>query len=93
MIDREIADKIIANGRSFMKGYGEHTLYEKEYESDQDLKLPQPPLVKAPMRSEDNRIVLTRNFSHLEMKNNLIDVIRDRKSSRVYTQENISISH
>ena len=33
MINREIADKIIANGRNFMKGYGEHTLYEKEYES------------------------------------------------------------
>ncbi len=91
MIDREIANKIIANGRSFMKGYGEHTLYEKEYESDQDLKLPQPPLVKAAMRPEENRISLTRDFAHLEMKQNLVDVIRDRKSSRVYTQENMTI--
>ena len=91
MIDREIANKIIANGRAFMKGYGEHTLYEKEYESDQDLKLPQPPLVKEAMRPEENRIALTREFGHLDMKQNLIDVIRDRKSSRVYTQENMTL--
>ena len=91
MIDKDIANKIIGDGRQFMKGYGEHTLYEHEYESDQELKLPQPPLVKAAMRSEENRVLLTRDFSRLEMKHNLIDVIRDRKSSRVYTQENMSL--
>ena len=91
MIERDIANKIIDNGRQFMKGYGAHTLYEKEYESDQELKLPQPPLVKAAMRPEENRISLTRDFSQLEMKHNLIDVIRDRKSSRVYTQEHMSL--
>ena len=91
MLDREIANRIINTGRDFMKGYGEHTLYENEYQSDQELKLPQPPLVKAAMRPEENRITLTRDFSKLEMKNSLIDVIRDRKSSRVYTQETMTV--
>ena len=35
-------------------------------------------------------ISLTRDFDGLDIKNNLIDVIRDRKSSRVYTQENMT---
>ncbi len=91
MINQETKDKLIQTGRTFMKGYGPHLTPEDEFQSDQEMKLPQPPLVKAPMRGEENRIALTKDFSKLEMKNNLIDVIRDRKSSRVYTQETMTL--
>ena len=74
-----------------MKGYGPHSFPEDEFQSDQEMKLPQPPLVKAPMSPVENRISLTRDFTNLSLKNNLIDVIRDRKSSRVYTQETMSL--
>jgi len=91
MLNKEIQDKIISQGRNFMKGYITDDPYEKEFESDQTLKRPQPPLVKAPMCPVEKQVPLTKDFSGLDIKNNLIDVIRDRKSSRVYTQENMSL--
>ncbi len=60
-----------------------------EYKTDQQLQRPQPPLVKAPMT--ENRIDLPRNFESLGMSDNLLELLLKRKSSRVYTQEEMSL--
>lgn len=67
MLDKEIQNKLIAKGRDFMHGYRDNDPYDADFESDQDLKLPQPPLVKAPMAKDGNRITLTKDFSQLPM--------------------------
>lgn len=91
MLEKNIQDKLIKTGRAFMKGYTSNDPYEEDFESDQDLKRPQPPLVKSAMRPETDRIVLPKDFSDLEHREDLIDVIRDRKSSRIYTQEDMTL--
>ena len=54
MLDKKIQDMLILNGRAFMRGYREDDPYEESFESDQELKLPQPPLVKAAATSKEN---------------------------------------
>ena len=48
--------------------------------------LPQPPLTKAPV--SDARIDLPRDFKPLGLEKDLLNVIFNRCSSRVYTEEN-----
>lgn len=91
MLDQDIQNEIIRKNRDFMKGYQNHDPYGDEFESDQELKLTQPPLVKAPMAKDGNRILLPRDFSDLSLKNDLVSLIRDRKSSRIYTQEAMTL--
>ena len=91
MIDKRLQDKIISKNRDFMKGYRDDDPYMERFESDQDLKRPQPPLVKPAMAGEHAKIVLPKDFSRLSMKNQLVDLIRDRHSARVYTQESLSL--
>lgn len=91
MLEKEIQDRIIATGRNFTKGYQHNDPYEDSFESDQQLKRPQPPLVKAPVTPEESWIRLTRDFTGLETKNDLVALIRDRKSARIYTQESMSL--
>lgn len=90
MLDKEIQKELIQKGRTFTKGYRENDPYMDNFESDQTLKLPQPPLVKPAMRPAENRIALTRDFSELTMKNDLVSLIRDRRSARIYTQEEMN---
>ena len=66
MLDKGVQDKLIKKGRAFIKGYRSDNPYEEAFESDQDLKRPQPPLVKAAMRQESDRIMLPKNFENLE---------------------------
>lgn len=91
MMDQKIQKEIIETGREFMKGHKKADPYYTTFESDQDLKLQQPPLVKAPVTPKETHIFLTKDFSNLEMKNDLISLIRDRKSSRIYTQEDMTL--
>lgn len=91
MLNRETQKELIEKGRIFTKGYRENDPYMEDFESDQTLKLPQPPLVKAPMAANGNRIFLTKNFSALSVKNDLISLIRDRRSARIFTQENMTL--
>lgn len=91
MLDPKLQKEIISRGREFTKGYQQNDPYDADFESDQERKLPQPPLVKAPVTPEDTHIPLTMNFSGLELKNDLISLIRDRRSARVYTQERMSL--
>ena len=79
--------KLRKEGRDIIKGVNKRHLYP-DYQSDQQLKNPQPPLVKAPMR--DTAIDLPLNFDALNANASLLDLANARKSSRVYTQENIS---
>ena len=87
MLNPEIQKKLIEDGRNFMKSYS--TDAYDDFESDQDLKLPQPPLVKAAMTEQT--FTLPRNFEDLTLQNDFINLLRERKSSRVYTQHPISL--
>jgi SagB-type dehydrogenase family enzyme len=84
MDQKQLEDRILA-GRDFMKcNWG-----DEEMASDQELKKPQPPLVKPAMGGE--RIVLPRDFESLPLKNNILQVLAQRKSSRVYTGEPVTL--
>lgn len=87
-MDEKKYREIIENNRNFMRGYrgGDH------YPSDQMKKLPQPPLTKAPMRGEEAKIKLPTDFTGLDRKADILDILYDRKSSRVYTDEEISLT-
>lgn len=91
MLNKSLQDEIIARNREFTKGDQENDPYMDDFESDQDLKLPQPPLTKPPMADESARISLSLDFNGLELKNDLVSLIRDRHSARVYTQECMSL--
>lgn len=91
MLNEKLQAELIAKGRAFTRGYRKDDPYQAEFESDQDRKLPQPPLCKEPMAAPEARIPLTRDFSGLSLKNDLTALIRDRRSARVYTQEAVSL--
>jgi len=91
MLDAIIQKKLIDEGRTFMKGSRADMPYQKEFESDQMLKRPQPPLVKAPMAAPSAQIELPRDFSSLNHKKSLLELLRDRRSTRVYTQQTLSL--
>ena len=57
-MDLALQKELIAKGRDFMKADRSDELYP-DYETDQQLKLPQPPLTKAPMRGEEARTALS----------------------------------
>lgn len=90
MLDAKLQEELIITGRNFMKGYGHGEDYD-DFESDQDLKRPQPPLCKAPVTPKETHILLTRDFDHLSLKHDLVSLIRDRQSHRVYSQEEMSL--
>ena len=91
MLKEEVQRELISKGRAFTKGYRQDDPYDADFESDQDLKRPQPPLIKQPTTPPDTHIALTRDFSTLRMKNDLVSLIRDRKSARIYTQERMTL--
>lgn len=92
MLNKEIQDQLIKKGRAFTRGYLEEDPYEELFESDQDLKSPQPPLVKEAVTPPNTHISLSKDFSSLTMKNSLVELIRDRRSSRIYTGEEITLT-
>ena len=86
MTDEAIKARI-ETGRHFMARWAQPG--EEDFVSDQQKKLPQPPLVKAAMR--ETSIELPKNFEDLKLNNDILSVINSRKSSRVYTQETLSL--
>lgn len=90
MLDPIIQEKYIHAGREFMKGERKGDPRE-EFESDQELKRPQPPLVKAPVTPAEKWISLPFDFDTLKLKNDVISLLRDRRSARIYTQENMTL--
>ena len=87
MLDPELQKKFIAEGRNFMKSFS--TSPYDDFVSDQQLKLPQPPLVKAPMTEQARS--LPRNFNDLDLQQDFISLLTERKSSRIYTQQPINL--
>jgi len=92
MLNKDIQNDLIAKGRAFMRGYRDNDPYEENFESDQDLKLPQPPLSKAAMSTAENRIQLSKDFSQIPMLHNLTQLFESRRSARIYTQENMDLT-
>lgn len=91
MLDPSTQKRMIQTNRRFTMGYRPDDPYEDLFESDQQLRLPQPPLVKAPIAPENGTIPLCRDFHQLSLENNVLDVFLNRKSSRVYTQEAMTL--
>lgn len=85
-MDEKIEKELIDAGRKFMKWSMKD---EVSYVSDQDKKLPQPPLVKASMGSK--KISLTHVFDECITNNNFTSVVNQRKSSRVFTNEKMTL--
>lgn len=92
MLDEKTKKELIQKGRTFMKGYRDEDITaDDDYNpSDQQLRLPQPPLCKAPMRKDGAKLSLPLDFSSLELNNDIISLIRDRRSARVYTEEEMT---
>ncbi len=89
MLDPKLQARIIQEARDFMKHSFKPEL--EGFESDQDLKKPQPPLQKARMRPKEQAILLPRDFEALELQDNLLELLLRRKSARVYTGEALSL--
>ena len=92
MLREDVQKELIEKGRKFMHGYFEDDPYLAEFESDQDRKLPQPPLVKAPMAADGNRIPLCKDFSSIAMMHNFPQLLEARRSARIYTQEDMTLT-
>ncbi len=87
-MDDKIRERIFL-GRSFITKFGDGEDEFPDYMTDQELKLPQPPLAKAPMA--DKAVRLPADFDGLEIDNDFLHIINSRKSHRVYTREPISV--
>ena len=76
---REKDSEAIQRGRDFLKSQDTAELERNgsDYKTDQELKKPQPPLVKAPMT--ENRIDLPRNFESLSLEDDLYQLLAKRK--------------
>lgn len=91
MLQKDVQDRLIQEGRDFMKGNRLTDPYAADFESDQVRRLPQPPLCKPPMRGEEARVKLPMDFENLALDGDLLELLKRRKSHRVYTEENLSL--
>ncbi len=85
LTEKEIKE-LMKKGRQIMRPIED---YDKDYKTDQELKKPQPPLVKAAMC--ETSIALPMNFEDLDIDNDFLHVINSRQSHRVFTQEKMSL--
>ena len=77
--------------RETSRGYtkADESREPEDFKSDQQRMLPQPPLVKAPV--SEVRIDLPRDFKPLGLGKDMLNVIFNRCSSRVYTDEPLTL--
>lgn len=73
--------------RSWMKS---NFREDDDFQSDQELKLPQPSLEK-PYDKNSQIISLPEVTDSIFTKTNLLDILRDRKSNRIYTKESLTL--
>ena len=86
MEEKEI-QRLIEKGRAQnRRGYG---ITYPDYKSDQELKKPQPALVKAPM--SDQIIDLPMDFEGIEKETDFLTIVNSRSSHRVFTEETMSL--
>ncbi len=91
MIDAQTEKKLITANRAFLHGYREDDPYMEDFESDQDLKRPQPPLTKPAMTPEAQHIALPREFDGLLRQQDLSALLCARRSDRVFTDEVLTL--
>ena len=89
MDEKKIRERILL-GRSFITKFGDETDVDETYLTDQERKLPQPPLAKAPMGGPVTD--LPSDFSALPTGQDFLQIINRRKSHRIYTGEAISLT-
>lgn len=77
----------IKQQRSWMKS---KFTEDDDFQSDQDLKLPQPPLEK-PYDKNSEIISLPEVTDSIFTKTNLLDILRDRKSNRSYSEDTLTL--
>lgn len=87
MMDEKRIQTLIREGRQFL--HCQSLADQDDFVSDQQLKKPQPPLVKAAM--SEQRIMLPRNFEDLDIDGDFTEILSRRHSSRVFTQQPISL--
>ena len=87
-MDEKLIQERIRQGRAFISGFGDDTGLE-DYQSDQDLKKPQPPLTKAPMT--DQALELPNDFEKLSIDGDFLHIINTRRSRRSYTEAPMSL--
>ena len=87
MMNEKRVKALIQEGRQFM--HCQSLEDQDEFISDQQLKKPQPPLIKAAMRTQ--QIKLPRNFEALTKIEDFTEILSRRHSSRVFTQKPISL--
>lgn len=82
--NQDIKNKILGKRLSLKS-----TFDKEELESDQKKQLPQPPLTKDAIT--DNIIKLTKDFSAVIKEENYLDLLKERKSNRVYKKESVTL--
>ena len=87
-MDKQLQD-IRDLSRAFAKNEIAKDVDLSNYQTDQQLKKPQPPLCKAAV--SDVIIDLPKNFKDVKVEGNFTDLLFERKSHRVYTQKNITL--
>ena len=87
-MEQKLIDELINKGRALVRTGYDETDYP-DYYTDQELKRPQPPLVKEAM--SDHIIDLSMDFDGLDYNKDFLNVINSRSSHRVYTQEKMSL--
>lgn len=84
------AEEIIKTGREFIwSADGKFLEGMPDYQTDQELKKPQPPLYKEPMGGKITELPV--NYQTLPLKQDILEILYKRKSSRVYTKEAMSL--
>ncbi|MBR0154337.1 MAG: SagB/ThcOx family dehydrogenase [Lachnospiraceae bacterium] len=89
MNEETIRARILA-GRALITGFGDDAGVDDDYATDQELKKPQPPLVKSPMGGPVTD--LPSDFSALPIEQDFLHIVNSRKSHRVYTGESLSLT-
>ena len=77
----------IENNRELMKS----VFTERGHKSDQQSQVPQPPLAKESVN--ENKMVLTKDFSGLIKESNVLTIINERKSHRFFKKESLTLDH
>lgn len=81
-------DKVKAQRVWLKSGFNDSE--EDEIKSDQELQLPQPPLQK-PYDNNAEILALPEVNESVLIKTNILDIFRDRKSNRVYSEECLTL--
>ena len=85
-MEQEKIRELIRKGRAFVSACEEE--YE-DYLTDQEKKLPQPPLVKAPVSEKITD--LPTDFGQLAIDNDFLRIINRRQSRRIYSGKGLSL--